>query len=203
MERSQARLSVMVSWIQISKKKSNSSKIYFLSRLWPYFWFSTSQGSSCSFLFFLTSSLAVCVNLTILWCCPALGIDLPLSHLKMFGWQFSPSQAVVDSFPQAADLRHHPSTAVNIIFFTVKLCTLLNRQAIFFLLEHQPNIKPSSLTVPSTSSSTASWARVSGEAWGVCSQPVLVSWKEQRHRWNKVQYLVVSSVLAWKEHRCR
>ena len=28
---------------------------------------------------------------------------------------------------QAGDLRHHPSTAVNIIFFTVKLCTLLNR----------------------------------------------------------------------------
>ena len=28
---------------------------------------------------------------------------------------------------QAGDLQHHPSTAVNIIFFTVKLCTLLNR----------------------------------------------------------------------------
>ena len=68
---------------------------------------------------------------------------------------FSPSQAVVDSFPQAGDLRHHPSTAVNIIFFTVKLCTLLNRQAMFFPLEHQPNIKPSSPTAPSTSSSTA------------------------------------------------
>ena len=105
---------------------------------------------------------------------------------------FSPSQAVVDSFPQAGDLRHHPSTAVNIIFFTVKLCTLLNRQAMFFPLEHQPNIKPSFPTAPSTSSSTASWARVSEEAWGVCSRPVLVSWKEQRHRWNKVQYLVAS-----------
>ena len=132
-------------------------------------------------------------------CCPALGINLPLSHLTKMWLTFSPPQAVVDSFPQAGDLRHHPSTAVNIIFFTVKLCTLLNRQAMFFPLEHQQNIKPSSPTAPSTSSSTASWARVSGEAWGVCSRPVLVSWKEQRHRWNKVQYLVASYLVCLHE----
>ena len=94
---------------------------------------------------------------------------------------------------QARTLQHHPSTAVNIIFFTVKLCTLLNRWTMFWPLrpdcwgrflkyskysKHLPS--PPAL---STSSSTALWAKVSAKASGNCFQSARALSKEQLPRY--------------------
>ena len=81
---------------------------------------------------------------------------------------------------QAGNLqRHHPSSAVNIIFFTVKLCTLLNRflRALWMFWDL---LLPQ--TAPSTSSFTALWAKVSARASANCFHSALVP-KQQLTRW--------------------